>query len=199
MGTHATATEIRCKGSPMSVDDVNLLVVFYSRGGETERLAVWIAEGAVQAGASIKLRRARDIAPEERIAADAAWQKARGRMHQEYAAPRPADAEWADVIAFGTPAAPGVTSPELGAYLEWLAARGTLKARIGGAFASRLESSLGSAALADLQAALLREGMSVMATPLSRSGESDGGYERSHDQGRCLVELARAAKRARNF
>src|SRR3954452_845764 len=74
----------------MPVDDVNVLVVFYSRGGETERLAVSIAEGAVRAGARIKLRRAPDIAPEERIAADAAWQEARDRMHQKYATPRPA-------------------------------------------------------------------------------------------------------------
>lgn len=178
----------------MPVDDVNVLVVFYSRGGETERLAVCIAEGAVRAGARIKLRRARDIAPEERIAADAAWQEARDRMHQEYATPRPADAEWADAIAFGTRDAAGTTSPELDAYLEWLAERGTLKARIGSAFASGVGSPLGSAAVADLQAELLREGMTVMATPLPRSGESDNGYERGHQQGRDLVELVRAVR-----
>src|SRR3954463_6147895 len=127
VGTIGEPTETRRRDRAMPVDDVNVLVVFYSRGGETERLAVCIAEGAVRAGARIKLRRARDIAPEERIAADAAWQQARDRMHQEYATPRRADAEWADAIAFGTRAAAGTTSPELDAYLEGLAERGTLK------------------------------------------------------------------------
>ena len=182
----------------MSADDVNILVVFYSRSGETERLAVCIAEGAVQAGARIKLRRARDIAPEERIAADAAWQDSRNRMHEEYATPKPADAEWANAIAFGTRGGVGATSPELSAYLEWLASRGMLKARIGSAFASQLESPLGSAAIADLQAELLRQGMTLMATPLPPSGENDNGYERGHQQGRELVELARAVKLVRN-
>jgi len=182
----------------MPVDDVNVLVVFYSRGGETERLAVCIAEGAVRAGGRIKLRRARDIAPEERIAADAAWQEARHRMHEEYATPRPADAEWADAIAFGTRAESGTTSPELNAYLEWLAARGALKARVGSAFSSGVGSPLGSTALADLQAELLREGMTVIATPLPRSGESDNGCERGRQQGRNLVEITRALKQARN-
>ena len=181
----------------MPVNDVNLLVVFYSRGGQTERLAVFIAEGGVQAGARIKLRRARDIAPEEQIAADAAWQESRDRMHLEYAAPTPTDGEWADVIAFGTPGPKGTTSPELSAYLDQLAAQGTLNRRIGSVFASEVDSWSGSTAVAHLQSALLREGMTVLPTPLPRSGESDGGYERGHLQGRDLVELARAVMHAR--
>jgi hypothetical protein len=52
------------------MDDVNVLVVFYSRAGLTERLAVLLAEGAIQAGAKIRLRRSRDLMPEELIAVD---------------------------------------------------------------------------------------------------------------------------------
>ena len=44
------------------MDDVNLLVIFYSRSGLTERLAVLLAEGAIQEGAKIRLRRSREIA-----------------------------------------------------------------------------------------------------------------------------------------
>ena len=182
----------------MPVDDVNVLVVFYSRGGEAERLAVCIAEGAVQAGARIRLRRARDVAPEERIARDARWAEARDRMHQEYAAPTLRDAEWADAIAFGTRGAGGSVSPELAAYIDWIAADVAPKGRIASVFASGLEGVSGQAAVSQVQQVLLRAGMTVQATPLPQAGESDGGYERAHQQGRDLVELARAAKRARN-
>ncbi len=99
------------------MDDVNLLVIFYSRSGLTERLAVLLAEGAIQAGAKIRLRRSRDIMPEEVIASDQAWRSERDRMEKEFAAPRLEDVAWAHVIAFGTPAAPGGLSVELGATL----------------------------------------------------------------------------------
>src|SRR3954469_24551293 len=99
------------------MDDVNVLVVFYSRTGLTERLAVLLAEGAIQAGAKIRLRRSRDLLPEELIAADEAWRSERDRMQKEFAAPRLEDVAWADVIAFGTPAAIRGVSGELGATL----------------------------------------------------------------------------------
>ena len=70
------------------MDDVNVLVTFYSRTGLTERLAVWIAEGAIQAGAKIRLRRARDLMPPEVISRFPEWAENGERMDKEYAAPR---------------------------------------------------------------------------------------------------------------
>ena len=99
----------------------NILVIFYSRTGLTERLAVLLAEGAIQGGANIRLRRSRDLMPEEIIAADPTWKAGRDRMHDEFAAPRTQDVAWADVIAFGTPAAPAATAPELAATLAAIA------------------------------------------------------------------------------
>ena len=52
------------------MSDSNVLVIFYSKGGLTERLAVLLAEGAIQGGANIRLRRSRDIMSEDLIAAD---------------------------------------------------------------------------------------------------------------------------------
>jgi NAD(P)H dehydrogenase (quinone) len=40
---------------------VNVLVAFYSRSGSTEALARSIAEGAKSAGATVRLRRAREL------------------------------------------------------------------------------------------------------------------------------------------
>src|SRR4051794_22278337 len=120
------------------MDDVNMLVVFYSKTGLTERLAVLLAEGAIQAGAKIRLRRSRDLLPEEFIAADEAWRSERDRMEKEFAAPRLEDVAWADVIAFGTPAAIGGVSVELGATLSQIGTlgRGSLARKAATAFTS---------------------------------------------------------------
>ena len=55
--------------------DVNVLVVFYSRYGKAERLALAAGLGAIQAKANIRLRRVPDLADEAAIAADASDRK----------------------------------------------------------------------------------------------------------------------------
>src|SRR3982751_625300 len=150
------------------MDDVNLLVIFYSRSGLTERLAVLVGEGAIQEGAKIRLRRSRDLMPDEVIAADEAWRSERDRMHKEYAAPRLEDVAWADVVAFGTPAAPGSVGAELGATLSQIATLG--KERLGGKAATAFTSSYGALAgaelaLSELQSRLLRLGVVALPVP----------------------------------
>jgi hypothetical protein len=78
--------------------EVNVMVVFYSRHGETERLALAAGVGAVQARANIRLRRLKDLADAETIARDPGWAENLKRMTPEYIAPRDIDAEWAEVI-----------------------------------------------------------------------------------------------------
>jgi NAD(P)H dehydrogenase (quinone) len=176
------------------VDDVNVLVTFYSRGGQTERLAVLMAEGAVQAGARIRLRRARDVAPEDVIARDPAWQAARDRMHQEFAAPRVADAEWADVLCLGTPAGPGTLSPELGVYLEELRREVAPGDKIATAFTSTYQDGADpERALASLHAVLSSWGVTVMPAQESSTPQASE-FERARQQGRRVVAVARAAK-----
>jgi hypothetical protein len=77
---------------------VNALVVFYSRHGETERLALAAGVGAVQARANIRLRRLKDLADPETIGRDPRWTENLQRMIPDYIAPREIDADWADVI-----------------------------------------------------------------------------------------------------
>ena len=55
--------------------DINALVVFYSRYGTTEKLALAAGLGAIQADANIRLRRVADHADAASIAADANWKK----------------------------------------------------------------------------------------------------------------------------
>ena len=77
---------------------VNVVVVFYSRYGKTEKLALAAGLGAVQARASIRLRRLKDLADAQTIGRDSCWKENLERMLLDYVAPREVDAEWADVI-----------------------------------------------------------------------------------------------------
>jgi NAD(P)H dehydrogenase (quinone) len=180
------------------MDDVNLLVIFYSRSGLTERLAVLVAEGAIQAGAKIRLRRSRDLMPDEVIAADEVWRSERDRMHKEYAAPRLEDVGWADVVAFGSPAATGSVSPELGATLSQIATLGkkSLARKAATAFTSSYGPLAGAElALSELQSRLLRLGFVTVPVPeeagIARSDASLQDYELARVHGRKLTALGR--------
>src|SRR5215510_6681792 len=84
-------------------DPVNVLVVFYSRYGDTERLALAAGLGAIQEEANIRLRRLADRADAGTIGGDAAWSASLARMQRDYVTPRPADPVWADLITLATP------------------------------------------------------------------------------------------------
>ena len=71
-----------------------VLVVFYSRCGETEKLALAAAVRAVQARANIRLRRLPDVTESGDCKEETA------RMKKEYVAPAEADIEWAESISF---------------------------------------------------------------------------------------------------
>jgi hypothetical protein len=77
---------------------VNVVVVFYSRYGQTEQLALAAGVGAVQAHANIRLRRLKDLADQETIARDPRWVENLERMNRDYIAPREIDVDWADVL-----------------------------------------------------------------------------------------------------
>src|SRR6266853_1930973 len=96
---------------------VNVMVVFYSRYGETERLALAAGLGAVQARANIRLRRLKDLADAATIERDPRWTENLERMLADYIPPREIDADWADVILM----APSPDSPaETEQYLKAL-------------------------------------------------------------------------------
>jgi hypothetical protein len=80
------------------VKPVNAVVVFYSRYGDTEQLALAAGVGAVQARANIRLRRLKDLADPETIAHDPRWAENLERMNRDYIAPREIDVDWAEVM-----------------------------------------------------------------------------------------------------
>ncbi len=98
------------------MQDVNVVVVFYSRTGRTEQLALAAAVGAVQGRANIRLRRLPDMADEAAITSVPEWKENRDRMNMEYVAPRGADVAWADAIVAGVPAEGDGPSPDFAAW-----------------------------------------------------------------------------------
>ena len=78
--------------------EVNVVVVFYSRYGATEQLALAAGVGAIQGHASIRVRRLKDLADAETIARDPRWVENLERMNRDYIAPREIDVEWAEVM-----------------------------------------------------------------------------------------------------
>lgn len=184
------------------MSDSNVLIIFYSRLGLTERLAVLLAEGAIQGGANIRLRRSRDVMPEDLIEADPAWKANRDRMHEEFAAPRIQDVEWADVVAFGTPAAPAVTGPELAMTLAHIGLQMPADA-LRGKGATAFTSSYGwtpgaESAVHDLESRILQLGFITL--PSSQdSGRRDEldltvEYEAARVHGRLAASLGRVLR-----
>jgi NAD(P)H dehydrogenase (quinone) len=118
---------------------MNVLIAFYSRGGVTEALATAVAEGAMLAGAGVRMRRAREVVGPEVMAQAPGWAEAADRMNALYEAPTEEDAKWADAIVFGSPTRFGLVASELKAYIDSLGAlwvRGRLNLKVGSAFTS---------------------------------------------------------------
>lgn len=118
---------------------VRVLVVFYSRNGTVEALAAAAADAAQQAGADVRVRRAREVAGEDAMAQVEGWLDSARRQNALYEAPTKDDAEWADAILFGTPSYFGAMATELKNFLDLLGPqwkRGALAGKVGGAFAA---------------------------------------------------------------
>jgi NAD(P)H dehydrogenase (quinone) len=116
-----------------------ILIVFYSRNGSSEALALAIAEGARKNGAEVRLRRARELVGPEVMAMAPGWAEAAAAMNEKYEAPTADDAVWADAIVFGTPTRFGSIASELKAYIDGLGGvwfQGKLNGKLGSVFGS---------------------------------------------------------------
>jgi len=124
---------------PALPSPTRVLVVFYSRNGTVEALANAAADAARQAGAQLRVRRAREVADEDAMRQVKGWLDSARRQNALYAAPTKDDTEWADAILFGTPCYFGAMATELKNFLDQLGPqwkRGALAGKVGGAFAA---------------------------------------------------------------
>jgi NAD(P)H dehydrogenase (quinone) len=166
------------------MSDVNVLVVFYSRYGNAERLALAVGVGAIQARANIRLRRVADLADMQTIDAIPAWRENLDRMNRDYVAPRPADPQWADVIVLATP-------PDSCAEVEsYCASLGSI-APMSGKIAAPLTTGDDESALRSIYAAAACTGMVVV--PVTTDSGDPVTAARQH--GQRITEMARSLKK----
>jgi NAD(P)H dehydrogenase (quinone) len=117
-----------------------IAVIYYSSTGNVHDLAEAVASGAAAAGADVRLRRVRELAPRAAIDANPAW-----REHLDASKDIPHaeldDLEWADAYAFGSPARFGNIASQLKQFIDTagpLWARGALADKPATAFTSAI-------------------------------------------------------------
>lgn len=117
---------------------VKVAVIYYSATGTTYRMALAAVEAAEKAGAEVRLRKVRELAPEEAIRSNSGWHAHRLET-QEVMEAQIDDMDWADVVIFGTPTRYGVMAAQLKQFIDTsgpLWSRGALVNKVFAAFCS---------------------------------------------------------------
>jgi hypothetical protein len=166
------------------MSDVNVLVVFYSRYGNAERIALAAGVGAIQARGNIRLRRVADLADVQTIDATPAWRENLDRMNRDYVVPRPADPQWADVIVLATP-------PDSCAEIESYCASLRSIAPMSGKIAAPLAPGDDDSVLKPVYSAAACAGMVVV--PARTDSADPLGAARQY--GQRITEMARSLKK----
>ncbi|KQP28298.1 hypothetical protein ASF27_06760 [Methylobacterium sp. Leaf102] len=160
-------------------DPTRLLIVFYSRSGSVETLAVAAAETARASGATVRLRRAREVVDHATMEKVDGWTESATRQNALYEAPTHEDAEWADAILFGTPCYFGAMATELKAFFDRLGPqwkRGALAGKVGGAFATASWPHGGSEVVTlSLYAPMAHLGMVILPTGYTDAAMLEAG------------------------
>jgi NAD(P)H dehydrogenase (quinone) len=99
------------------MNKVNVAIVYYSSTGTTYQLAKGIEEGAKAAGAEVRLRKVRELAPEEAIRENEGWVKHRQET-KDIPEATLEDLRWADAIIFGTPTRYGLPTAQLKQFID---------------------------------------------------------------------------------
>jgi NAD(P)H dehydrogenase (quinone) len=95
----------------------NIAVIYYSAYGHTYELAKSLEDGAKSVGAQTRLRKVRELAPDEVIATQKGWLEHRVATQHVPEATLD-DLEWADGFAFGTPTRFGGPAAQLKQFID---------------------------------------------------------------------------------
>lgn len=96
---------------------VKVAVIYYSATSVTYRLARAVEEGATQAGAEVRFRKVRELAPDEAIASNQGWAAHRLET-QSVPEATLEDLEWAEAIVLGTPTRFGLPTAQLKQFID---------------------------------------------------------------------------------
>ena len=92
-------------------------IIYYSATGTTYHLARAVEQGASAAGAEVRFRKVRELAPDEAIASNQGWAAHRLETQHVKEATND-DLVWADAIIFGTPTRYGLPTAQLKQFLD---------------------------------------------------------------------------------
>ncbi|RKN50514.1 NAD(P)H:quinone oxidoreductase [Micromonospora endolithica] len=121
---------------------IKVAVIYYSATGITYQMAQAVCEAAGEAGAEVRLRKVRELAPDEAIRANSGWQ-AHHLETQDVPEAQIDDLGWADVVIFGSPTRYGMVAAQLKQFID---TTGPLWAQ--GALANKVYSGFTSTATA---------------------------------------------------
>ncbi|MFC7549971.1 NAD(P)H:quinone oxidoreductase [Plantactinospora sp. GCM10030261] len=119
-------------------DRTKVAVIYYSATGITYQMAVEAAQAAEKAGAEVRLRKVRELAPEEAIRSNSGWAAHRLET-QDVMEVELDDLTWADAVIFGTPTRYGVMAAQLKQFIDTsgpLWSKGLLADKVYAAFCS---------------------------------------------------------------
>jgi NAD(P)H dehydrogenase (quinone) len=97
--------------------EVNAAVIYYSATGSTYAMAQAAAKAAEAAGADVRLRKVRELAPDEAIASNEGWAE-HAKLTQDVPEATLDDLEWADVLIFGTPTRYGLPTAQIKQFID---------------------------------------------------------------------------------
>ncbi|MCZ7356678.1 MAG: NAD(P)H:quinone oxidoreductase [Candidatus Methanoperedens sp.] len=150
---------------------IKVYIIFYTRYGNTLKLAELIAEGARSVkGCEVILRRTAELAPEEIIQKDERWKKIRENLKSIPEA-KANDLFDADAVIFGSPTRYGNMSSSLKDFIDKTAGvwvKGGLVGKIGAAFTSSTSIHGGQeTTLLTMFIPMLHHGMIIAGIPYS--------------------------------
>ena len=94
------------------MSDVKLSVIYYSATSSVYTLAQQAVEAGEKAGAEVRLRKVKELAPAEAIASNEGW-SAHAKQTESVQEATADDVVWADAVMFGTPTRYGNVAAQL--------------------------------------------------------------------------------------
>ena len=98
---------------------VKVAVIYYSATGNLHQMAEHLEKAALDAGAEVRRRHVREIAPREAIDANPAWRAHVDELADEPTA-TPEDIAWADVVLLGSPTRYGNVTSQFQQFIDTL-------------------------------------------------------------------------------
>lgn len=98
---------------------VKVAIIYYSATGNVQQMAEHLEKAALDAGAEVRRRHVREIAPREAVDANPAWREHVEELSDEPAA-TPEDVAWADVVLLGSPTRYGNVTSQFQQFIDTL-------------------------------------------------------------------------------